>query len=158
MINGEVETGLSVITLADRMDAGDVLGQAATPIDPRETAGDLHDRLSIMGPDLVLEVLRRLESKRLEPRTKLRWCRLAKADGTVRFDQPAAAVRQQVHGLTPWPGCTVRIGDQTLRLGQVEEAAQSASGQPPGLVMPGPHDFVRPRHDPAAGGAAPVAE
>ena len=94
-----------------------------------------------MGPDLVLEVLRRLESKRLEP-VKQDEAQVtvpeahAKADGTVRFDQPAAAVRQQVHGLTPWYGCTVRIGDQTLRLGQVEEAAQSASGQPPGLVMP----------------------
>ena len=91
MINGEAETGLSVITIADRMDAGDVLGQAHAEIDPSETAGDLHNRLSLLGPDLMLDVLERygdgnLDYRRQDERLVTRARKLTKADGTVCFD------------------------------------------------------------------------
>ena len=107
MINGEAETGLSVITITQRMDAGDVLGQVVTPIDPMETAGELSSRLAELGPDLVIEVLKRhcagtLRGVAQDDRLASRAPKLAKSDGTVRFDQPARAVRQRVHGLTPW--------------------------------------------------------
>jgi methionyl-tRNA formyltransferase len=127
MINGERDTGLSVITIADRMDAGDVLEQAGTAIDPHETAGELHDRLAEMGPELILKVLvqRAANSVMHHPQneyeaTKAR--KLCKADGTVSFDQPAPAVRCRVHGLTPWPGCWIRIGGRPLRLHRVDVA------------------------------------
>ena len=140
MINGERETGLSVITLADRMDAGDVLGQSITPIDPHETAGELHDRLSEMGPSLVLEVIRRYEAGHLprlkqDERLATPAPKLAKGEGTVRFHQPAASVRNRVHGLTPWPGCTIELAGQNLRLTRVEVASELALDEPPGVLL-----------------------
>ena len=48
--------------------------------------------------------------------------KLKKEDGTVRFDQPAERVRCRVHGLTPWPGCTVHVNDAPLRILRVEVA------------------------------------
>jgi methionyl-tRNA formyltransferase len=140
MINGEHETGLSVITLADRMDSGDILGQAVTPIDPHETAGELHDRLAEMGPALVLEVLRRNETghlprQRQDERLASRAPKLTKADGSVSFDQPAANVRSRVHGLTPWPGCWIELAGRSLRLARVEVASEIAVDEPPGVML-----------------------
>ena len=125
MINGEEETGVSVITVVDRMDCGDILAQASTPIDPSETAGELHDRLAELGPVVMLEVLdqfQRHASKAIaqdESHATLA-PKLTKSDGTVNFNQPARCVRQRVHGLTPWPGCAVRIDGKPIRLHRVQ--------------------------------------
>jgi methionyl-tRNA formyltransferase len=144
MINGERQTGLSIITLAQTMDAGSILAQRITEIDPMETAGELHDRLAEMGPDLVLETLHRHRAGTLDPQPQddsaaTRAPRLSKADGTVSFDQPAEAVRCRVHGLTPWPGCTVMLDDAPLRLLRVEEAAPGMgpdqSVETPGAIL-----------------------
>lgn len=136
MINGERQTGLSIITLAQTMDAGSILARRVTEIDPMETAGELHDRLAEMGPDLVLETLDRHLTGTLQPEVQdesaaTRAPRLTKADGTVSFDQGAEAVRCRVHGLTPWPGCTVMLDEKPLRLLRVEAA-------PEALPLPGP--------------------
>ncbi len=141
MIHGDRETGLSVITLAQRMDAGDILARVATGIDPAETAGELHDRLAVMGPDLVLKVLRDEETGRIAPveqdETRASSARkLSKADGTVRFDQPAEMVRARVHGLTPWPGCAVKIGEHTVKLIRVRVTERNEVDAPPGTIRP----------------------
>ncbi|HAW95192.1 MAG TPA: methionyl-tRNA formyltransferase, partial [Phycisphaerales bacterium] len=60
MIDGCSETGVSVIELAQRMDAGDVHATRTLEIDPLETAGELHDRLAALGPDAVESVLEAL--------------------------------------------------------------------------------------------------
>ena len=139
MIHGDRETGLSVITLAQRMDAGEILARMATDIGPQETAGELHDRLAAMGPDLVLKVLRDEETGRVAPveqdesrATSAR--KLTKADGTVRFDQPAEMVRARVHGLTPWPGCAVKFGEHTVKLIRVRVKDRNEVEQPPGTL------------------------
>lgn len=112
MINGDKETGVSVIGLAQRMDAGRVYAMDALAIDPHETAGELHDRLANLGPDAVAKVLRDLQGNTLhaieqDDTQATKAPKLKKSDGTVGFDQPAAAVRARIHGLTPWPGCKV---------------------------------------------------
>jgi methionyl-tRNA formyltransferase len=140
MINGETEAGLSVITLAERMDAGDVLGQCATAIDPRETAGELHDRLAMLGPALMLEVLRQHESHSLEPlqqdETKATHApKLSKADGRVSFDQPAQRVRLQIHGKTPWPGCFFKNGERLFRIHRAQMREQHSEIAEPGTVL-----------------------
>ena len=113
VINGDAETGVSVIGLAQRMDAGAMYAQLTTPIDSMETSGELHDRLAAdLGPDAVAGVLDDLAAGSLTPMEQdhaaaTRARKFTKADGTVAFDQPAAAVRARVHGLNPWPGCRV---------------------------------------------------
>ena len=99
VINGNSETGVSVIGLAQRMDAGALYAQVSTPIDPLETTGELHDRLAAdLGPGAVAGVLDDLAGGRLTPMEQdhaaaTRARKLKKADGTVDFDQPAAAAR-----------------------------------------------------------------
>jgi methionyl-tRNA formyltransferase len=141
MIEGESETGVSVITLADRMDAGWILVQRSTSIDPGETAGELHDRLGALGPQAVLSALDKYRCGALHPIAQdeslvTQAPKFTKSDGTVCFDQPAVRVRQRVHGLTPWPGCTVTLDGQPLRLLRVEVADESSRHLEVGVVLP----------------------
>lgn len=126
LMAGDSHSGVSVITLASVMDAGDILAEASTPVDPLESAGELHDRLSLLGPAVVLETLAAHEAGKLMPRVQIDEevtfaSKLSRAEATVDFTLSARQVRGQVHGLTPWPGCDVTIGEGTLRLRRVRD-------------------------------------
>ena len=151
MIADEAMTGVSVIGLAQKMDAGPVYATRQTEIDPAETAGQLHDRLAELGPAAIAEVLEQLESGTLAPTTQDEASatsapKFKKTDGTVDFALESRQVRARVHGLTPWPGCRVvwRSGhsgqEQTLTLKRVVDHADdpaSRTGRPlPGVVLP----------------------
>jgi len=148
MIRGEARTGVSVIGLAQRMDAGPIYATDALDIDPEETAGELHDRLAKLGPDAVCRVLDDLARDTLDPLEQdeaqaTKAPKLRKADGTVDFSLPADAVRCRVHGLTPWPGCRVRWrqadgGDGgMLMLRRVRAGEPRPQGLEPGTVGEG---------------------
>ena len=140
VINGETQTGISVISMTEHIDAGAILAQQATAIDPMQTAGELEDRLSELGPDLVLQTLAEYASGDLDPKPQddrfaCQAPKLTKSDGTVRFDAPAPAVQHRVHGLTPRPGCTVAYNDQRLRLERVAVIDERATTGGPGEVL-----------------------
>lgn len=140
IINGEAETGVSAITITRRIDAGDVLGQRVTRIDPMETAGELETRLAAMGPELMLDTLDRHETGTLRAHPQddaaaSHAPKLAKTDGTVRFDRPAAEIQRRVHGLNPWPGCTVTLDGVALRLRRVAVVEGPVTAGPPGRFL-----------------------
>ncbi len=147
LLHGETQTGNTVIRLAKKMDAGAMLGQQAIPIDPLETAGELHDRLARLGPDLVLNILNGLEqgvvaeTSQDESQATLA-PKLGRADGWVDFAADAHQVRCRVHGLTPWPGVTSRLvagGDEPieLKLRRVAEAPDARVNGEPGTLVHG---------------------
>lgn len=114
MLGGDTVTGNSVITLADRMDAGLVLGQTTRKIDPHMTAGELHDLLSEDGPDLVSDVLSRhlggtLSGVAQDPAKVTQAKKLSRADAWVDFSASAEDCRRRIHGLTPWPSVHAKI-------------------------------------------------
>ena len=113
--NGDTRTGCTVFRLADRMDAGPVLVRSETDIDPSETAGELHDRLAELGVETVRNALTILDENHSAPGTPQDDAlatsapKLAKSDGSVRFDQPVSRVVCHILGMTPWPGATARF-------------------------------------------------
>ena len=109
IIRGEKETGLSVISLAQRMDGGLIYAQSRTAIGHTETAGELHDRLSLMGPALIDQVLHELvmgtlQGQKQDESLATRAPKFSKADSAIDFDQSPDQVRCLIHGMTPWPG------------------------------------------------------
>lgn len=121
ILGGDAVTGNSVISLAEKMDAGLVYGQTRREIDPDQTAGELHDLLAGDGPGLVLEVLAGREAGTLKPVAQDEALvtlagKFTKADGRVDFSRDAAECRRRVHGLTPWPGVTVRFRDEAVKV------------------------------------------
>jgi methionyl-tRNA formyltransferase len=114
ILAGDAETGNSVITLADRMDAGFVLAQSRRPINERTTAGELHDQLAEDGPALLLAVLSDFDSGALEQREQDESLvtiapKLSRKDGWVDFRQAADECARRIRGLSPWPGVTVQV-------------------------------------------------
>lgn len=110
IIRGETHTGISLITLADKIDAGDILAQTRTEIGPQETAGELHDRLAqLVAPLLLLEVLASLEAgaatytKQNDAEATVA-PKLRKADGFLDFNEPAQVLARKIRGFWPWPG------------------------------------------------------
>lgn len=125
VVAGDGQTGNSVITLADEMDAGFVLGQSSRPIEPQQTAGELHDLLSGDGPELVESVLAghaagSLEFAEQDSSLVTLAGKMGKADGWLDFGSGADACRSRVHGLNPWPGVTVEVEGSPLKMHRVE--------------------------------------
>ena len=143
LLSGDRTTGVSVITLAQRMDAGAILATAETAIDPKETAGELHDRLAEMGPAPILKVLdlldgrgsRAIDGDVQDETLATRAPKLSRADAIIDLTQPAKALRQRIHGLSPWPGVAIELGGIRLRLLRVEETPRTESALP-GQVLP----------------------
>lgn len=141
ILAGDKTTGVSVITLADEMDAGFVLGQAARALDPSLTIGELHDVLARDGVPLVLEVLERHANGTLEPieqdADKVTFApKLSKADGWIDFSDSAHACRNRVHGLTPWPGVSINLAGVALKLLRVAAEPSSHSATAGTLIDP----------------------
>ncbi|MCX5683565.1 MAG: methionyl-tRNA formyltransferase, partial [Planctomycetota bacterium] len=114
IITGELETGLTVMSMVEQIDAGDILGQRAVPIEPDETAADLADRLSKLGARLVTEVIREIPLDEVERRrqneSQVTFApRLKKTDGCINWDRPAQEVHNRIRGTTPWPGAYTNL-------------------------------------------------
>lgn len=150
ILTGEKETGLSVISLAQKMDAGLIYARTRTPIDPLETAGELHDRLAALGPQLVDDVLERhargaLHGLPQDESLATRAPKLSKADSRVDFSADCQTVRCRIHGLTPWPGVTVTCTPakppstafplKLLRVRSLPDSGPFGPPSPPGTVF-----------------------
>jgi methionyl-tRNA formyltransferase len=109
LYHGELQTGVSVIHMTPRLDAGPVLVQRMTPIGPDETAPQLEARLAELGAAAVLEAIALLASGKAaqgiaqDARLASRAPRLKKSDGQVDWRRPAAAIYNQFRAMQPWP-------------------------------------------------------
>ena len=111
IVNGETETGISIISLVEKMDAGPILAQNRTDIDPHETAGHLHDRLARMAGPFLLKTIDRIADDTVvytqQDHSKATLApKLKKCDGILDFSEPAAVLARKVRGFWPWPGAS----------------------------------------------------
>src|SRR5215470_13230789 len=152
IIRGERETGVTTFQMDPGMDTGPLLLQHATPIGPEETAGDLAERLAVLGADVLLETLDRLDA--LTPRVQdsdaaTSAPRLRKEDGVLDWTEPAAALAARVRGLNPWPGAMTQVSGGRLLIWRARAIAgrgepgvltavdgQLAVGTGAGLLVP----------------------
>jgi methionyl-tRNA formyltransferase len=114
ILGGDAITGNSVIRLAQKMDAGDILAQSEVVIGEVETAGELHDRLAEDGGPLVLGVLESLASGTATPvvqdHAKATLARkLSRESARIDWQAQAEPIARQIRGMYPWPGCRVEV-------------------------------------------------
>lgn len=133
ILAGDALTGNSVIALADRMDAGVVYAQSRRAIEPCQTAGELHDLLAGDGPELVERVLAEHQAGTLEgvaqEETQATLApKLSRSMARVDLSDDAAVVARTINGLSPWPGVSVEIAGQRVKL--VRAVAQELTGGP----------------------------
>ena len=118
IIRGERETGITTFQMDAGMDTGPLLLQRPTAIGPEETAGELTERLAVLGAEVLLETLERLDTLAPSPQDSVAATlapRLRKEDGLLDWMEPATAVAARVRGLNPWPGAvTLAPGGRLL--------------------------------------------
>jgi len=147
IVQGQTHTGISIITLADKIDAGDILGQSQTEIGTHETAGELHDRLAKLSAPLLLDTLAKLAAgtatyiKQNDAEATFA-SKLCKADGLLDFGEPAPVLSCKVRGFWPWPGAAAcHVSKETQKSTRVTLAlADVIWGPNPAGSVPGTFD------------------
>ncbi len=142
--NGETKTGVTVIHMTPKVDAGPCIAQAETDIGPDETAVELEKRLSELGSWLVLRTIDALKAGYLEalaqdPALASKAPRLKKTDGLIDWSRPATAIKNQIRALEPWPKTYTfwrRQKGPSMRLIFGPAAVEDhAGGSTPGTVL-----------------------
>ena len=147
IINGQTQTGITIITLAEKIDAGNILAQKKTQILPQETAEMLHNRLAEFAAPMLLETIDRIAdgTATYAPQDHSQATaapRLKKSDGFLGFNNPADSLERKIRGLWPWPGASaVYISKKTQKPQQVTIAmAQVVKTSNPQNQAPGTLD------------------
>jgi methionyl-tRNA formyltransferase len=146
IINGEQETGITTMLMDVGLDTGDMLVKRTTPIGPFETAGELHDRLSVLGREAMTETLERLCAGTLtrEPQDDALSCyapMLKKEQGLIDWTRPAPELHNRVRGLDPWPGAYTILAGEPLKLGRTRPLDEPHNAAP-GTVLAADQDGV----------------
>ncbi|MCI7402385.1 MAG: methionyl-tRNA formyltransferase [Christensenella sp.] len=108
IINGESQTGITIMKTALGVDSGDIILQKKIDIKENETAGELFDRLSQIGPEALLEALDLIEQGKavFTPQDESKATHvsmLKKEDGHIDWSKKAIEIKNQVYGMNPWP-------------------------------------------------------
>lgn len=130
IINGDEKTGITIMKTVKAVDAGDVLLEKETEIGKKETAGELFDRLAILGGEAIVEAISLVESGKAtftpQDESKVTHCSMInKGDGLVDFSKSAKEIDCFVRGMTPWPSAYTHIGEKTLKIFDVEKVELS---------------------------------
>lgn len=121
VINGEKTTGVTTMFMAEGMDTGDMLLKSETEIGPEETAGELFDRLKIMGAELLTETLDRLTKGTIkgipQDESQATLAPMLKKDmSVIDWNKPARYIHDQIRGLNPWPCATAVLDGKRIKL------------------------------------------
>lgn len=133
MLMGDKTAGVTTMMTARGIDNGDMLLKAETPIDPKETCGELTVRLSEIGANLLLETIRQMEAGTLvripQDESQMTYDpKLEKEMGVIDWARDAVEIVHQIHALNPWPGCTTHAPGGVWKLLRAEVA--DGCGQP----------------------------
>ena len=145
VLDGLRETGVTAMYLCREMDAGDIIDTAATPIGPNETAGEVLDKLAVLGADLLSKTLGRMAEGDVErtpqDHEKATFApMLDKSMCPIDWSKTAQQIHDQVRGLHPWPVATAEIGGTKFKIHQtilVDETTEKAAGTPISLSKTG---------------------
>ncbi|MGH7491827.1 MAG: methionyl-tRNA formyltransferase [bacterium] len=138
IINGESETGITTFFIDDKMDTGEILLQKKTSIGENETAGELHDRLAVMGAELLQETVMQLTTGRLQSQPQRGEASLApkitKDMAQIDWRKPARYLRNFVRGMNPAPAAFTHWQNKILRIFVAEVREFQISSYLPGEI------------------------
>src|SRR3989338_4687761 len=148
MINGENETGASIIKMNSQMDAGDIFAQAKIKIDFTDTALTLRAKMAGLGADILLKTIDSLEKNDYtlagQDASQISCApKLTKELGLIPWNKPARSIHNLVRGLLPWPAAYTHFQGKLLKILQTEIVPVDVSSKQPGEVLEiNPQGFV----------------
>lgn len=121
VMNMDKETGITTMVMAKGMDTGDILLTSSIPVYPEETALELHDRLSPLGGELVIETIRRVNQNNLIPIPQdhsraTHVPMLKKSDGNIDWTRSNKKICAHINAMTPWPGAFTHLNGKRIKI------------------------------------------
>ena len=135
IIDGEEETGVTIMQMALGMDTGDILVTESLKIEDEDTGGSLFDKLSELGGRLIVKALPMIENGEITPipqdEAKATKCgKITKDMGLIKWDMPAKKISDLVRGLNPWPSSFTKYNGKTLKIWNVKALDEKVDGEP----------------------------
>lgn len=140
VIDGEKESGVTIMQMDEGLDTGDMLAKAIVPLDEKETGGSLFDKLSEAGGRLCVETLAKLEKGEITPEKQgesptAYASMLDKKMGNIDWNKSAVVIERLVRGLNPWPSAYTHLDGKTLKIWACDALPQSASKGESGEIL-----------------------
>ncbi len=146
---GEMQTGVTIMQINDKMDAGDILLQKTVALKSDETGGSLHDTLATLGAHALIEAIAALKAGKLtaipqDERAATYAPRLRKEDGEIDWSQPAVRIERRVRAFHPWPSAYTWLAGKRLKIlaAHVQNGVRRDSAVP-GTVIDLQDDLLR---------------
>ena len=139
VLDGREETGVTAMYLCREMDAGDIIDISKTPIDPEETAGELLDRLAVLGADLLSSTLTKIGNGTVtavpqDGSLATYAPMLDKSMCPIDWNKTARQVHDHVRGMNPWPVATTELGGKRFKVYRTA-IVDGKSSAAPGTVL-----------------------
>ena len=139
VIDGEKETGVTIMYMEKGLDTGDMIEHVVVPIDAKETGESLHDKLAVAGGPLLLDVLAKLENGTAvrTPQNDADSCyakMLTKDLGKIDWNKDAVSIERLIRGLNSWPSAYTAFHDKTLKIWDADVEEESSDAQPGTVV------------------------
>lgn len=148
VINGDEETGITTMLMDVEMDTGDMLEKTVVRLNPDETGGSLFDRLSLLGGDLILSTLNKLEKGEITPQPqeheKATYVKkISKSMGDIDWTMDAVSIERLVRGLNPWPSAFTRLNGKMLKIWEARVLEDPKKQAPCGSVISADADGLK---------------
>ena len=136
ILNGETETGVTIMKMDAGLDTGDILAQTRTPILPEDNSQTLHDRLAQLGADLLVETIPNYVAGKIlvrpQPKEGATYAaKIKKEDGKIDWNEPAEKILNRLRAFTPWPGAftflKTEAKPQLLKIWKAEVVEESGN-------------------------------
>lgn len=121
IIEGHKETGITIMKMKEKMDAGDIISQVKTEILDDDTVGTLHDKLSVLARDLLLSTIPNIIScninlvRQNEEEATFAW-NIKREDEKIDFSKTTREIYNQIRGLNPWPGAYAILSGRIIKI------------------------------------------
>ena len=139
LMNGETETGVSIMYMEKKMDAGDIISQKSLPITRADDVGTLFDRLSILGRDLLMETIPHIIDGTIDPvkqeESKVTFSpNISREEEVLDWNKEATAIDYQVRGMRPFPGAYTFLEGQRLKIWAVTPLSNKTDKEPGTII------------------------
>ena len=143
---GEKETGVTTFFIKKTVDTGNILLQDSLKIDANEDFGSVHDRLSELGGDLLLETVRGVNSGNIEERKQddslaTKAPKINASDLNINWSNSAKSIHDQVRGLSPFPGLSTKLMNKKIKIFKSEVEEEIPAKFSPGEVASVEKDY-----------------
>lgn len=139
IIDGEKETGISIMYMEEKLDAGDVISKKAIPIHDQDDVGTMHAKLSQLGAELLIPTIEDLREKRANPVPQVHEeatfaPNIRREQEELQWDKTAQQLANQVRGMRPWPGAFTWMDGKRLKVWAAMATDERTSEQP-GVII-----------------------